>query len=66
MTPTAIADLVDVGLSVFGGVLVTLFGFRVIGKSEIMVAWHKKWGKHMRWLGPVWITLALIQYFVFK
>ncbi len=65
MTPHEIADLVDMSTSLVGGILVTLLGFRVIGKAKSMDAFYAKWGKHLRWLGPAWIVLTLIQHYVF-
>ena len=65
MTSVEIADIADLVLSIGGGVLLSLFGFRVIGKSAQMDTWHKKWGKHMRLIGPAYILLTLIRHFVF-
>jgi hypothetical protein len=65
MDPHNIAAFVDFIVSMLGGVLATLFGFRIIGKAERMDAWYAKWGKHLRWIGPGYIFLTLIRLFAF-
>ena len=65
MTVNDIASLSDLAISMAGGILATLFGFRVIGKSERLNAWHSKWGRHLRWIGPVYMLLTLIRHFLF-
>ena len=65
MTPNNIAALADFIISMAGGILATLFGFRIIGKGERMDAWYAKWGKHLRWIGPAYIILTLIRIFAF-
>jgi hypothetical protein len=52
MTPNEIANLSDLAISMAGGVLATLFGYRIIGKTKPLDAWRDKWGKHLRWIGP--------------
>lgn len=61
MTASDIALIVDFAISLGGGVLATLFGFRIVGKRAHMDAWHAKWGKHMKWLGPIVILFAVVQ-----
>lgn len=63
MTPNDIADLLDLVISILGGILATLFGFRVFGKAKSLDAFHAKWGKHLRWIGPVYILFTLIHHF---
>jgi hypothetical protein len=62
MNPHQIANLIDLALSACGGILVTLFGFRVLGKQLTPNARYEKLRPHMRWLGPLCIVLALAQY----
>lgn len=58
MTPNDVASAVDFVISFAGGIVATLFGFRIIGKSKQMDAWYAKWGKHLRWIGPILILFA--------
>lgn len=64
MTPNEIADLVDLLLDLIGGILVTLYAFHVIGKSERLDAWRAKVGKPLRWIGPLYIVFGLAHYFM--
>lgn len=65
MTPNDIADLADISISLVGGILVTLFGFRLIGKTNSLDALYAKWGKYLRWIGPAYIILTLIRHYAF-
>lgn len=65
MNPNDIVEFADIGLSQAVGVLTTLLGFRKIGNTKSMDSFHAKCGKHLRWLGPVRIALALIQHFAY-
>ena len=60
-----LAITIDYSISFLGGILAILLGFRVLGpKPNINPkydAWHNKWGKHLKWAGPLMITFSLIQ-----
>ncbi|WP_018413506.1 hypothetical protein [Methyloversatilis thermotolerans] len=58
MSPSEIASVADFAISFAGGILAMLFGFRVIGKGKQIDVWHAKWGKHLRWIGPMLILYA--------
>jgi hypothetical protein len=64
MTPQDIANLVDMLISIAGGVLATLYGFRIFGKPNPTYPRHEKWRWHLRWIGPVTIVLALARYII--
>jgi hypothetical protein len=65
MTTQMLATIIDHCISILGGILAMLVGYRVLGpkpnanpKYEVFYA---KWAKHLKWLGPVIIGLALVQ-----
>jgi hypothetical protein len=59
------AAVIDRAISLVAGVLATLLGFRLLGprpdRNPGYDAFHRKWAKHLRWIGPLLIVLALIQ-----
>ncbi len=65
MNAQLIATLVDQSLSIIGGVLATLIGFRFFGPkpsaNEKFDSMHGKWLKHFRWLGPLLIAVACLK-----
>jgi len=65
MTAQFIATIIDHSISVLGGIGGALIGFRVIGPkpgtNPKFDEFHKKWGKHLKWLGPLVIVFALVQ-----
>jgi len=60
-----LATVIDHSISVLGGILALLFGYRVLGPKAGVDpkydAFYLKWGKHLKWLGPVVIAFALVQ-----
>ncbi len=56
-------DIVDIAV----GVWMTLVGYRLVpvpGKpGSDSEAWHAKWGKRFRWLGPTMILIGLLLVF---
>lgn len=61
MTPNEVASFVDFAITMAGSIVATLFGFRIVGKGAHMDAWYAKWGKHLRWLGPIIALFAVVQ-----
>lgn len=62
---TLLATVIDHSISVLGGILALLVGYRVLGPKAGVDpkydAFYLKWGKHLKWLGPVVIAFALVQ-----
>ena len=50
------------------GIIVLLMGLRVIGPkpgiSEKYDAFHRKWGKHFRWMGPFIVVMSVFGFVV--
>jgi hypothetical protein len=65
MTSREIAAIVDAGIPFLGGLICTLYGFRVIGKKpgedRAYDERFQKYLKHLRWLGPVLVAWSLIR-----
>jgi hypothetical protein len=65
MTTQMLATIIDHSISIVGGILAMLVGFRVVGPAPKTnpkyEAFYEKWAKHLKWLGPVIIGLALVQ-----
>ncbi len=65
MSPQFIAIIIDLAIGVAGGVLATLYGFRVIGPkagvSSKFDATYSKWLRHLKWLGPICILFSVLQ-----
>jgi hypothetical protein len=65
MTTQLIADIIDHAISIVGGAMALLIGYRLIGPkpgiNPKFDAFHGKWGKHLKWLGPVVILFAFLQ-----
>ena len=65
MNAQLIASLIDQSLSIIGGILATLIGFRLFGpkpgSNEKFDSLHTKWLKHLKWLGPLLIVIASCQ-----
>ena len=65
MSAGMIAGLVDAALLLAGGLVATLCGFRVLGRKpgedEKFDAWYSKWGKHLKWLGPLVIAFGIVR-----
>lgn len=59
------AQWIDYSISILGSIFAILLGFRVFGpepgSNAKYDAWHNKWGKHLKWAGPVVILFSLIQ-----
>jgi hypothetical protein len=57
MRPEAIAALVEGCIPFFGGILGTLYAYRILGKKPGQDPrhdeWHAKWGRLFKVLGPV-------------
>jgi hypothetical protein len=62
---TFIATVIDHSISVLGGIVALLIGYRVLGPKSganpKYDAFYLKWAKHLKWLGPVVIAFALVQ-----
>jgi hypothetical protein len=62
---TFLATVIDHSISVLGGVLALLVGYRVlgpkVGTNPKYDTFYLKWAKHMKWLGPLIIVFALVQ-----
>ena len=65
MSAEMIGRFADAAISLLAGVVATLCGFRVLGKKpgedEKFDAWHSKWGKHLKWLGPAVIAFGIVR-----
>jgi len=65
MSAQLIATLIDLFLTIFGGILASLIGFRVVGpkpgSNEKFDSMYSKWLKHLKWLGPLWVVISLSQ-----
>lgn len=65
MSPEAIGLLADVGIRGLCGVIVLLYGFRVLGKKsgsdEKADAWHSKHGAKFQIIGALLILFSLLQ-----
>lgn len=59
------AKQIDILISLAGGVYVTLLAFRVIGpapEADLKTdAWHKKWGRSMKIIGPLLLIISLVR-----
>jgi hypothetical protein len=68
MTAQFIARLIDLSITCTSGIIVLLMGFRVIGPkpgiNEKYDAFHSKWGKHFRWMGPLIIVMSIFGFVV--
>jgi len=57
MGPEAVAALVEGCIPFFGGIVGTLYGYRILGKkpgqNPALDAWHAKWGWMLKVLGPL-------------
>ena len=64
MTPQLIAVIIDNLITILGGVVAILIGFRILGPAPTtnpkFDAFYTGYGKHLKWLGPVLIVFALI------
>jgi hypothetical protein len=62
---TFLAAMIDFSISVLGGVVALLLGYRVLGPqpgaNPKYDAFYLKWAKHLKWLGPLIIAFALVQ-----
>ena len=62
---TFLAAMIDFSISVLGGIVALLLGYRVLGPKSganpKYDAFYLKWAKHLKWLGPVIIVFALVQ-----
>ena len=56
MNPDTIGALIDAAIPLGCGLYASLIGFRKVGhppgEDARYDAWHARWGKHMRRLGP--------------
>ncbi len=63
MEPKLTGKLIDVAIWLVVGGYSTLLGFRIVGKKPGEIAkydaWWNKFGKHLRWAGPLAIGLNL-------
>jgi hypothetical protein len=66
MTSREIAQFVDSAIMFFAGFYGVLVGFRVIGKKPgvdpAYDAKHAKYLRHLKWLGPALMVIAIILY----
>ena len=65
MSAQLIASLIDQSISILGGIVATLIGFRILGpKSGDNIKYDNtyiKWIKHLRWIVPLLIIFTLVQ-----
>lgn len=58
------ALVVDKAIAFLVFLYLTLLGFRVVGKKPGESAryddWHNRYGRHMKWLGPVVMTIDVL------
>lgn len=63
MSSQLIANLLDNLISILGGTLATLYGFRILGATEgtnpRWDQWYNGYGKHLKWLGPLVIAFGI-------
>ena len=64
--PTVMADRLDIVISLIAGVVVTLYGFGLIGKRRegSPPAGQERFIKAARWLGPVLVVISVIRLFL--
>jgi hypothetical protein len=61
------AALVEASIMVLGGLYAALMGFRKVNckagdpKYE---AWYGKWGRQLRWMGPVVMGFGVLNFFL--
>jgi len=64
MTPEQVGILVDTAIPVAAGIFVTLLAHRVVGakpgENPKMDAWHDRFGKWMKIVGPALVVISLI------
>ena len=57
-------SIVEFGVTLFGGLWATLLGHRIVGKKlgedAKWDAWYKRFGRHLKWLGPAVMVFAVI------
>jgi hypothetical protein len=57
MGPDAVAALVEGCIPFIGGIVATLYGYRILGKTPgqdpRFDGWHAKWGRMLKVLGPL-------------
>jgi len=55
------ATFIDIAIRISGGILATLIGFRYLGpkpgENERFDSLHKRWLRHLKWLGPLSILI---------
>jgi hypothetical protein len=59
-----LAAVIDHAITVAGGLLASLVGYRLLGprpgKNPGYDAFHHRWGRHLRWIGPLVIVIGLL------
>ena len=64
--PAALADRLDIVISLIAGVVVTLYGFGLIGKRRegSPPSGQVRFIKAARWLGPVLVVISAVRLFL--
>lgn len=61
-----VAQLLEFGIMVLGGLYGTALGYRWVGKppgaDPKYDGWHRKYGKMMKWLGPAVAGFGVLLY----
>ena len=65
MSPDLIGNLVSSAIPLFGGIYVTLLGYRVVGMKPGMSLksdeWHARFGRMFQIFGPLMIVFGLFE-----
>lgn len=63
MTPQLIAVIIDNLITILGGMVAILIGFRILGPAAAtnpkFDAFYNSYGKHLKWLGTFLVLFAL-------
>ncbi len=66
MNPKTVAALIELAIPLLGGLYATLLGFQVVGRSPSddpkYRAWRQRWGRHLKWLGPLVMIFGVLQF----
>lgn len=64
MDTRTIYTLVESGIMFLGGLYGTLLANRIVGRKAgedaKFDAWHARWGRALRWIGPSLMVLAVV------
>lgn len=66
MNAKTVAALVELAIPLLGGLYATLMGFQIVGRKPSTdlkyLAWQQRWGRHLKWLGPLVMIFGVLQF----